>query len=47
MQAITYTIILPLYCAMFSSNGTQGSWTEWVQKAPDETKLLGVKGEDL
>jgi thiosulfate/3-mercaptopyruvate sulfurtransferase len=24
-----------------------GSWTEWVQKAPDSTKHLGVKGEDL
>jgi thiosulfate/3-mercaptopyruvate sulfurtransferase len=24
-----------------------GSWTEWVQRAPDSTKHLGVKGEDL
>ena len=24
----------------------QGSWTEWVQEAPDETKHLGVRAVD-
>ena len=27
-------------------DGVQGSWTEWVQTAPQDTMNLGVKGQD-
>ena len=36
-----------LYNNIVIHNYVQGSWTDWVQNGPDETKHLGVKGEDL
>ncbi len=32
---------------MHSCTHPQGSWGDWVRKAPVETMKLGVKGEDM
>ncbi|XP_064398806.1 3-mercaptopyruvate sulfurtransferase-like [Halichondria panicea] len=33
--------------AQFTENVQKGSWGDWVRRAPAETMMLGVKGEDM